>query len=335
MPDPVSARPDAGRYALSLRKTGLGDRLVCLCAAWRFARLSARTLVVDWRHARYAPGAGNLFTHCFEAGPTLAGVPLLTGDELDTADLPRPAYPPAWEQPGMLAMPWLMPTDSYPEERDKAVAAILVGEDFPAATVAFHACLSSEHFPFADAHACLAALRPLPAIAAAVEDFRRTQLPQAPVIGLHMRHGNGGDIMGHAPSWHSFDAALQRCRRAVEAARARLGHEAPVLLCTDSVEVETAFRAQVPGVICRPKTYRPPAAGELHAPGAAAAGFEDALVEMLLLARCDALIRYPAGSFFSFYAAITQARPGAAPATVGALQQPFDRADPLSPALLV
>ncbi len=325
----------AGRYVLSLRKTGLGDRLFSLCAGWAFARNTGRTLVVDWRHARYAPLGVNLFTRCFTPGPALAGVGLLSGDTIDTARLPRPIYPAAWEEDELLASPWLMPTDSFPEEREKALAMILAGQDIAASTVVFHACLNDRALSFADARTCLQGLTPAPDIAEAVEAYYREHLAAGPVIGLHIRHGNGGDIMGHARYWHAFDAAIERCRRAVEETRRKLGIDARVLLCTDSSEVEDAFRARVSGVICRPKTYRAPNAGELHDPVAAPAGLEDAMVEMLLLARCDALIRYPAGSAFSFYAAVMKPSRAPMPVTIGELQSPFDAEDPLSPTVLI
>ena len=77
-----------------------------------------------------------------------------------------------------------------------------------------------------------------------------------------------------------------------------------MLLCTDSSDVQSALIRRVPGVICRNKLFRKSGEGELHHWRGASLGRDDALVELLLLAECDALIRYPPGSFFSFYAAV-------------------------------
>ena len=61
----------------------------------------------------------------------------------------------------------------------------------------------------------------------------------------------------------------------------------------------------------------------------------EAVRSMLLMAECDALIRYPPGSFFSFYAAVLKKRTGPLPETVYELQQASDPTDSLSPALLM
>jgi hypothetical protein len=45
------AIPGGGRYVVSIRTAGLGDCLICLGAAWVFARNTGRTLVADWRHS--------------------------------------------------------------------------------------------------------------------------------------------------------------------------------------------------------------------------------------------------------------------------------------------
>jgi hypothetical protein len=62
---------------------------------------------------------------------------------------------------------------------------------------------------------------------------------------------------------------------------------------------------------------------------------EDAMVEMLLLAKSSALIRYPPGSFYSFYAAVMKPRQSSTAQTLYDLQRPYDPDDPLSPALLI
>jgi len=255
-------------------------------------------------------------------------------ENLDTSRLPRPIYPPAWEQGNLITSPWLVSPDSFPDERDKAVALIRSGVDLEAATIVFNGCINDGIISFADARSCLEALRPVKKIREAVDSYHKVYLRSAPLIGLHVRHGNGGDIMGHASSWQSFHTAIERCKRAVEFARDRVGANAAVFLCADSADVETEIRTNISGVICRPKPYRPSGAGELHRGGAAAARLDDALIEMLLLARCNILIRYPAGSFFSFYAAVMKPTTAPSPATVRDLLTAFDPTDRLSPAVL-
>ena len=132
-----------------------------------------------------------------------------------------------------------------------------------------------------------------------------------------------------------MDASIERCRRAVRLARERLGAPAPVLLCTDSVDVEMAARQVIADVVCYSKMFRSSGAGELHMWHQTHKGRDDALVEMLLLARCSALIRYPPGSFYSFYAAVMGNWRSPLPDTVYDLQRRCDDDDPLSPAVIM
>jgi hypothetical protein len=184
-----------------------------------------------------------------------------------------------------------------------------------------------------DSRAFLSTLRPTASIAALTAAFRETNLGSGPVIGLHIRHGNGGRT-GHSASWRSFDASIERCRRAVSLARKRVGRDAVVFLCTDSVAVEEAVRRVIQDVVCRTKTFRELGTGELHTWSQAHEGRDDAMVEMLLLAGCDALIRYPPGSFFTFYAAVMGRWKDRALDTLYDLQRPCDSADPLSPTVI-
>jgi hypothetical protein len=117
-------------------------------------------------------------------------------------------------------------------------------------------------------------------------------------VALHVRHGNGGNIMAHAPYWTSFNESIDRCLRAVDHVRSILGRQAPIFLCTDSAEVQNVLGSRLDNLLVRPKTFLPPDSGRN-----AWTRRDDALTEMLLLAKCAAVIRYPPGSFFSFYAA--------------------------------
>jgi hypothetical protein len=179
------------------------------------------------------------------------------------------------------------------------------------------------------------ALHPVDEAIGELNAFRKDQLPPNKTIGLHIRHGNGGNIMGHSTYWTSFPKAMARCRFAVQTARASLGRDSVVLLCTDSIEVQQTVLDQISAVVYRDKKFRDPGCGELHRWRGAASGRIDALVEMLLLAECDALVRYPPGSFFSFYGAVMKRSQLPCPETVYDLQRGCDAGDPFSAALLV
>lgn len=324
-----------GRFVISTRRTGIGDRLASLAAAWLFARQSGRTLVADWRFGRMAPDpAMNAFPLYFEPVAALAGVPFLLADGFQPGLFPAPRFPSIWNEDAMVGLPFLRPLASMAMDESQAVAMIREKRDVAERTVVFDGCINDGLVRLDDAKAFLAALRPTEAIAGKVAAFRATLTATGqPTIGIHIRHGNGGDIMGHAPFWRSFDAALDRCVRAVAKARLRLGATAALLLCTDSAEVLSTFTARVANVVTRDKQFRPAGAGELHAgPGAGNRG-DDAVAEMLLLAACDAVIRYPSGSFFSFYPAAMMAKSSGA-ATVYDLQTPWDPADPMGAAIV-
>jgi hypothetical protein len=318
----------AQRYAVSIRRySGLGDHLICLAAAWRFARDTGRVLVADWRISPYTLVAkDNLFPLCFEVPPSLAGVPFIGANDIG-------ALSPDVEtrRTGRLL-------SRFRRARTRpshgiAVTHIKRGRDFPAQTVIFDSCVNHGITQIADLWDFFSALKPVASALAAVTTYR-AGLPGGPLIGLHIRHGNGATIEGYAPHWQSFPTAIERCLNAVSAARSRLGPDANVLLCTDSAEVETAIRARIPNLLTRRKMLRHAGEGELHLWRGAALVRDDSLVEMLLLARCDALIRYPPVSFFSFYGAVMQHGRGRERQGIDALQTPWDAGDPLSPALL-
>ena len=290
---------------------------------------------MDWRGSRYAQDPEeNMFSHCFANTRELAGVPL----EVPTADcsqpLPGPAFPDHWNRDDLLSAPWRGPGEDSFEYRDQAVALIRSGADIAASTVVLNTCVNDGVSRFADARRCLEALRPKPHIATVVDEFHHRMFSRQPVIGLHIRHGNGGNIQAHGRYWVFFDQAIERCRKAVAMARSRIAAETPVFLCTDSIEVLTAITEVVPNVMTRTKAFRRPGQGELHHGEVAYAGRDDALAEMLLLARCDVLIRYPPASFFSFPAAVLKPSAALPAELVGSLAAPFDHEDPLSCAVL-
>src|SRR5262249_28307980 len=150
----------------------------------------------------------------------------------------------------LMREPFLRPEATLLADRDDAVALIRSGDDIEAPTAVFDACVNDGVVSWHDARMFLSALQPVARIAAAVDAFDDAHLRSGPWIGLHIRHGNGGNIMGHRSSWNSFDDSIGRCARAVEIARDRLGRRAIVLLCTDSIDVQGAIQSRVPGVIC-------------------------------------------------------------------------------------
>jgi hypothetical protein len=116
--------------------------------------------------------------------------------------------------------------------------------------------------------------------------------------------------MAHARYWADEIEALARCVRAIREARSELGPDAAVFLACDAGRVEAHVRKAIPDLVTRPKLFKAEGRGELHngVRYSEVQGAHDALIEMFLLARSATLVRYPPGSYFSFYASAFVAR---------------------------
>jgi hypothetical protein len=315
---PVEGHPTS-RFVVSRRTAGIGDLLINLVVAWRFAERTGRTLVADWRGSRYLQDREqNLFPTLFEPVDDLAGVPFVGDARVAALRYPEPFHPHLWSTERLALRPPRRSADVR-ADRDAAVALIRVGGDVPAPTVVFDGCLNDACPPPDVCRRVLSDIRPVSEVRLAAEAFRAEHLTGGPVVAVHLRHHNGsGTDDAHHPYWVDFGAAIDRCAAAAAWARQRLGQSTVVFLATDSRAAEDAFRERVRDVIVRPKFYRRPGDGELHRWPLAFVTRMDALVDMLLLAASDALVRFPPGSFFSFYPAVMKPRaPAPADAACG------------------
>jgi hypothetical protein len=240
-------------------------------------------------------------------------VPIVTGDRVADLDYEAPFFPPGWNAERLHRFPDRYYTAAAldrlePERlgsRRDQFELCVAGADLPHPTVVLHHGLRSpdpvdlddEHFPRLDAAAArvfLTALEPLLEIADAADRFAAGRLSRRPVVGLHVRHGNGEReerIGGRATSRLNREPAalLAAYRSALAAAAAAGGPYPTIFLATDSVTVQERFAVSLPGVVLYPKILRPAGGGALHSDPADRGG-PDALVEMLLLARCEALV---------------------------------------------
>jgi hypothetical protein len=297
------------RVVVARRWTGLGDCLISLAAAWRYAHATRRALVADWRGSTYLPDGGNAFDRVFDARRSLTGVPFLAGDDVGERCPPGPYWPAGWTRERIERAG----SNGESGQTPLAVRHIHAGHDVDQPVVVFDGCLAAAAPSLDELRAVFRALRPRPHLAAAARSFAEARLRPRPVLAVHVRHGNGGDIMGHGPHWERPHRTLVDLLHVTQAARHRLadatGADPSVLLCTDSPEVQAAFTTIVAGVVVRPKALRPAGSGELHRGPGAERGLADAAVEMLLLAEADVLVRFPARSFFSTWGAVLKRTP--------------------------
>ena len=289
------------RYVVARRWTGIGDCLVSLLAAHRYARATGRSLLVDWRHSSYASPDRNLFADLFAAPPDWDGVPTIADQRVTRFDHPGPYWPGGWSA-AELRRP---PVQGERGDTRAAIDLIVDAIDVADAVVVFDGCIAPAVPDLEVRRRLLGALGVREDLRATVRAYSRERFADRPVVGVHVRHGNGGNIGGHARYWERPGEALLTiagaARRASDTLQRVRGGTPVVFLCTDSPEVETAMRRLVPGLEVRPKAFRPPGAGELHRWAGASTGLDDALIEMLLLAEVDVLVRYPPGSYFSVW----------------------------------
>jgi len=140
-----------------------------------------------------------------------------------------------------------------------------------------------------------------------------------PVIGVHVRHGNGEgryrnhfhnrEIQGFVGFIESLVDKIRRC------AAGRFGRNYTVFLCTDSDEVVSAMKSSFDSLVSR-QIWRPPPGDGIdfdHAYKRTDGGEQaavDALVDIQLLAKCDMVLMTRVTAFASHVPYIRE-KPGA------------------------
>jgi len=295
------------RYVLSRRRTGFGDCLWSLAAAWRYAQRTGRTLAVDWRGSCYLDQPfTNAFPVFFEPINDIAGVPLICDDQINEFFFPGPFFPNWWNKPAIECV--YRPDGQVFRERDELDELFQAQDDVEANTVVCDACLMWRCDEDAERQ-IFRSIKPRPEIQARIDAIYRKHFHGYNTIGVHVRHGNGEDVMDHAPYWADPDLAVRQVCTAIDAAKA-LPHPKPVrvILCTDSAQVLDQVSSRFPDLLTIPKSFRAHQSGPLHSAALGVEGGISALVEMYLLALCDTVIRFPPTSAFTRYARLSVSR---------------------------
>ncbi|WP_305887429.1 nodulation protein NodZ [Bradyrhizobium sp. CCGB20] len=299
--------PMKERFVVSRRRTGFGDCLWSLAAAWQYAKRTGRTLVIDWRGSCYLDEPfTNAFGVFFEPIQSIAGVRVICDEQINQLSFPGPFFPAWWNRPSIDCV--YRPNEQIFRERDELRRLFEDQNDTHANTVVCDACLMWGCDQDAERQ-IFQAVKLRSEIQSRIDAIYQEHFGGRSVIGVHVRHGNGEDVMGHAPYWVDPQLALGQVCAAIEKAKA-LPHAKPVtvFLCTDSPKVLRQVSAWFPDLFSISKRFQADQAGPLHSAELGAEGGFSALIEMYLLARCDTVIRFPPTSAFTRYARLVAPR---------------------------
>ena len=292
----MSTEPTQRAICIVKSKGGMGNRMLCAASGLLWARAAGRRPYVDWRDNAYSRAGENSFFHFFESPAVDRSPPP------DSAEV----HPPVWSG----HLDWSVSRMLHAYDPTKHASLTIHKKysldpsraDYPQPLVVFWYYMGR-----------FAAMAPLVrervpgyaglTIGAITSKALREELPLVPsireridaivserwarrVIGGHVRYTD-----------RTID--LGKLERAVEAQRRRMPG-AVLFLATDNRRVEEEYRRKFGEVLTTPKWF-PPEGAVMHqneqCPDPVENGVQ-ALVDMFLLARCDALV-YANRSTFS------------------------------------
>lgn len=289
-------------------KGGMGNRMLCAASGILWARAVGREVFVDWRDTSYSRDKENSFPHFFANPRVLTEPPALEGD----------VYPPVWR--GHLDVPV---DEMFFQYDPNAHSSLTIHKkysidpsraDYAERTVVFWYYMGRFHDMAKLVRAKVpgyaelsvreisrkAVREELPlteALRARVDSFA-TEHFTGPVIGVHVRYSD-------------LTTDLSKLEAAVRAQRSALPGAA-VFLATDNQGVEKDYREKFDRVITMPKWF-PAEGGTMHQNDDCAdpvTNGEEALLDMHLLSRCDALV-YAGRSTFGEIASLLSDAPAA------------------------
>jgi hypothetical protein len=282
--------------------SGIGSNLASLAGAIWVARKLQRTVIVDWRGSAFLKDkSANYFTSFFEAPSGIQGVDVRYAPcaELDAAEQEQ--------EIGVSAAREAMRVGSSEH-------TILVIRDYHGLErVDSKGSEAAQFWLLQDFYRYI---QPLPFIRDDIDKFARAHFHSHFVVGVNLSTGNGEFAKGQ---YYADRVDLQifsreeRFLRKVERARAlavrglprALRTEARIFFATDSYDMHGLLK-RLPNAVTRRTVFPPPGVGRVFCdyndPGYTDRdAIVDAIVDMMLLARCQALVRN--GSVFNQYAA--------------------------------
>lgn len=197
----ASSRTSNGtcRYVVARApNAGIGDHLSCLLGAWWYAKRTGRALVVDWRGSRFNSRFGhNCFFDYFERVREIDGVPVFADDDVAEILGSGPFFFPKWSPESVGATHHV---GHSREEMSAIYALVETGVQRPEPVV-----IINQHLPLPRDRSGLArallSLRFQPRFSERADLFLRSVVGESPVVGVHIRHGNGENIGDRVMYW--------------------------------------------------------------------------------------------------------------------------------------
>jgi len=286
---------------------GLGDRLLSLAVALLYAKLSGRSVYVDWRDEFFGNKGENLFEDLFE----LRGIPWRA-----PVDQTASVVPPVWRGCLHLSLPELLRSHGMLDRWDRNAFIRLCSVDIRELNhldVNAVYCLESDisklrpHLMASDRdlsalsdaellrHILTTHLALRPALQSAVDSFVGERF-RSPMVGIHVRKTNECGPRYFEP---------RRYHEAIAQIRKRQP-DAGLFIATDNSDVLREFITKYPMAVHRQKWFDiagQPLHGNRSACPNPRANVEDAAIEMWVLSRCDYLV-VPGNSGFSNVASL-------------------------------
>lgn len=300
--------------------SGLGAYLQALEPCVKYARQTGRTLVIDWRGNPYtkANPDKNLFPLLFkEPEMSKIGVHCIADDSVNELKLPQPILGPVEPIPQPSGTVDQLPNGGMDFITLRRILNTCIDVEFPTVMPSLASTwLAIGYRPLGpltpssswrrERQRLYQSLRLQPQWEAEVSTFYQDHMSSQPVVGIHVRHGNGeGRYRDHFQNREIEDFRLfmdSLTEKILRYASQRFGKNYKVFLCTDSDEVVSAMESRLESVVTR-RIWRP-APGEGvdfdHAqkrPDGGIGVAVDALIDMQLLAKCDVVFATRESSF--------------------------------------
>ena len=273
---------------------GLGDSIKSLLAAALYAELSQRILIVDWRGGVYSDGKNNPFDAVFE---------VINVDH--QAELPESnsVYPPAWQGRITHSLHEIYTEDGWTQwDRAQTIANYsfdLSRLDYPQDVLLMWEFDQAEKLlrSFPDIHdldglyqyAAGRYLRPVVEFRTALE--HHSSRFSGPTLGVHFRATQEFFASKGAVSVRQYFTELEQI------VKQQAIHE--MFLATDNCQMQTEFISRYPQVHVTHKWFAD--AGQplhLNTPESVKlTALKEALLDMLLLSKCDRLLINTSSSF--------------------------------------